>query len=70
MSKKNTIESLIIKLENETKHLESLDTNLEDTLKCYEKTISLSQQLLKQVKQHKTSFEILKKQSDTLFNTP
>ena len=70
MPKKNTIESLMTKLENETKHIESLNTNLEDTLKCYEKTILLSKQLLKQVNQHKTSFELLKKQSDSLFKTP
>ena len=66
MPKKQSIESLMQKLEEESLSIESMENSLEDTLKRYEKTIKLSRELLSKIQQQKKSFDSLTKEAEQL----
>ena len=66
MPKKKSIDDLIQTLEKEAHALEHMEDSLETTLKRYEKTISLSQELLSRIDQQQKAFELLKDKSTQL----
>ena len=48
--------------------VDAIDTSLENTMTQYKKTIDLCKDILKQLNQHEKTFQVLKKESDTLIH--
>tara|TARA_B100001175_G_C19514728_1_gene646530 strand:- start:604 stop:819 length:216 start_codon:yes stop_codon:yes gene_type:complete len=65
---KKTINSLLESLETLVKDVDNIDTSLEDTLTKYEKTISISKELLTLLNKQKETYTVLKQKHDDLLS--
>ena len=65
---KKTINSLLESLETLVKDVDNIDTSLEDTLTKYEKTISISKELLILLNKQKETYTVLKQKHDDLLS--
>ena len=65
---KKTINSLLESLETLVKDVDNIDTSLEDTLTKYEKTISISKELLTLLNKQKETYTVLKQKRDDLLS--
>ena len=65
---KKTINSLLESLETLVKDVDNIDTSLEDTLTKYEKTISISKELLTLLNKQKETYTVLKQKHNDLLS--
>ena len=65
---KKTINSLLESLETLVKDVDNIDTSLEETLTKYEKTISISKELLTLLNKQKETYTVLKQKHDDLLS--
>ena len=65
---KKSIDTLLHTLEETLQSIDHVDSSLEDTLKTYEKSIKLSQDLLAMLDRQKETYTVLKTQADDLIN--